>query len=280
MAGNFRELLRLWSKYASMDLLRLMRSRRTALIVISSDVVLNVAVVSTSLLLAQRFNGIGRWDKYQIFFMLGYAMTVNGLLNIFFGYNLRMISRRIGRGQLDHMLLQPPPFWRTFITEGFIPFSEPSVLVIAGAFMGWSAGRMPAEISAVWIVALIINLLASACVLLSFQISWGAIAFWAPMSAEEINSSTNRMVASLGTLPLDAVTIGLRGVLVTVVPVGLTAWLPARELAGPGEVGLGALATPLAAPVFALLALLIFRKGLAHYAEIGSQRYLAFGHRR
>jgi ABC-type uncharacterized transport system permease subunit len=146
--------------------------------------------------------------------------------------------------------------------------------------MGWSATRLPVDISAVWIVALVVNLIASACVAMSFQLSWGAIAFWAPMSAEEISSSTNRMMSQLGTLPLDAVVIGLRAVLITVVPVGLTAWRPVREIAEPGGPGLGALATPLAAPVFLIFALLIFRKGLAHYAEIGSQRYLSFGHRR
>ncbi len=280
MAGRARELTRLWSKYAGMNLLTLIRSRRSAAIEIGTDVVLNVAVVSTSLLLAQRFNGIGQWDKYQIFFMLGYAMTVNGALNIFFGYNLRMISRRIGRGQLDHMLLQPQPFWRTFITEGFMPFSEPSVLVIAGAFMGWSAARLPAGVTALWVIALVANLIASGGIVMAFQVIWGAIAFWAPMSAEEISSSTNRMVLQLGTLPLNVVATGLQATLVTVVPVGLTAWLPARELAGPGGPGLGALATPLAAPVFLILAVLTFRRGLAHYAEIGSQRYLSFGHRR
>ena len=55
--------------------------------------------------------------------MLGYAALVRGLLDMGFSYNVLHISRRIGRGQMDHTLVQPQPVWMGLLTEGFMPFS-------------------------------------------------------------------------------------------------------------------------------------------------------------
>ena len=50
-------------------------------------------------------------------------------MNMFFGYNVLTISRRLGRGQLDHTLVQPQPIWLSLLTEGFMPFSGSPVLL-------------------------------------------------------------------------------------------------------------------------------------------------------
>ena len=61
-------------------------------------------------------------------FLLGYALLVRGVIDTFFNYNVAFISRRIGRGQLDHMLVQPQPLWMALLTEGFAPFSGSGML--------------------------------------------------------------------------------------------------------------------------------------------------------
>ena len=39
-------------------------------------------------MLAERFNGIGAWSKPQMIFMLGYAITAMGVLDLFFNFNV------------------------------------------------------------------------------------------------------------------------------------------------------------------------------------------------
>lgn len=277
---GLRQLLRMWGLFARMDLLWLSRGTRDALIWVVSDLVARLAGITTTLLLAERFNGIGHWSKAQILFMLGYAMVVGGVLDTLFGYNIKMISRRIGRGQLDHMLVQPQPLWRLIVTEGFMPYSQPIVVVVAGALLAWSSIQLPLEVTPLWLLLVAGNLLASAVIVLAVQLGWGSLAFWAPRAAEEITMSTDAMVGGLGTLPLDNVPRMLLGGLLTAMPVGFVAWVPARALTGVAPVFPGGFVTLVAAPVFLTAAVLVFRKGLRHYGRVGSQRYSPFGHRR
>src|SRR5262245_56329604 len=111
------KLFRLWGLYARMDLLWVTRDLKMFLIWYTSDMVFSVASITGMLLLAERFSGIGDWNQAQIVFMLGYAAVAAGLVEVFFGYNVCMISRRLGRGQLDHTLIQPQPLWLSLLTE-------------------------------------------------------------------------------------------------------------------------------------------------------------------
>ncbi|GAB3422951.1 ABC-2 transporter permease [Flindersiella endophytica] len=275
-----RQLFRMWRLYAGMDLLWIARGVRDALLWILAGLLTRLAGITTTLLLAERFGGIGQWSKAQILFMLAYAMVVGSVLDMLFGYNLKMISRRIGRGQLDHMLVAPQPLWRQFVTEGFMPASQPWEVLVATGLMVWAGSLLSLAVTPGWMVVLLVNLLASAVIVLSLQIAWGSLAFWAPRAAEEINSSTNRMAAQLGNLPLDNVPRLLLGGLLTAVPVGFVAWLPSRAVVGVSPLFPGGLFAPLAAPLFLAAAVFVFRKGLQHYVRVGSGRYSSFGHRR
>ena len=131
-------------------------------------------------------------DAAGILFMLGYALLVRGLIDILFAYNVGFISRRIGRGQLDHMLIQPQPIWMALLTEGFTPFSGSGMLLpgLGLLLLGRArpAGRC-AHARPGW-RCWCSTWSASAAVVLAFNYCWGSLAFWAPRAAEEINSST------------------------------------------------------------------------------------------
>jgi len=277
--NKIRRVLHLWGLYARMDALWITRDLKMFLSWSISDTLVNVGGLFAMLLLAQRFAGIGSWSKVQVLFLLSYSAICGGLIEVFFGFNIANISRRVGRGQLDHVLIQPQPLWMSLLTEGFCPFSG-SVVMAPGIFlMAWALPRLGIHLSAAWYGALLLNMVASTAITLSFQYLWGSIAFWAPRAAEEINSSTSRLLGELRQYPLDglapALTAGLRGVL----PVGFLGWAPSRALLGLDSRPLSLLITPVAAVGFGLIAVSIFQKGLIHYGRTGSQRYLSFGHR-
>lgn len=280
MRQTVMRVFRLWRLYGTMDLLWMLRDARSLALFVASDAIVSVASVTGMLLLAERFNGIGPWSKSQIIFMLGYAMLVTGLPSVLFNYNVAFISRRVGRGQLDHTLIQPQPLWMAFLTEGFSPFSAIMEIVPGLALLSWALGRVGVTATPGWMALLTLNLLSSMTIALSFSFVLGSLAFWAPRAAEEVNSASWKVIDQIKSFPLDSVGTVVGGGLLSIVPVGFVAWYPCRALLGIDRSAAGSVVTPLAALLFATLAALVFRKGLQQYGRTGSQRYLSFGHRR
>jgi ABC-2 type transport system permease protein len=266
--------------YAYLDFLWMTQDARRFLTFWLSDLLVAVAGVTAALLIPQTFGGIGPWDKHQIAFMLGFGLLAHGLLDVFFGFNVKFISRRVGRGQLDHSLQQPHSLLTTIVTEGFVPFSGACALVPGISLIIWSSVRLGLEIRPDWVAAFVVQLVAAGVITMSFHFGWATFAFWAPRGAEEISSSTNRLLDQTRAYPLDGLSSAVLGALMTVVPVGLLAWYPSRALLGLERSPLALWLAPAAAVVFLLIATLAFRRGLAHYAHTGSVRYTDFGHRR
>src|SRR6266511_4158487 len=176
MAASVRRVMELWGLYARLDMLYVLRGSQTALSFYLSDLIMGVAAVTAMFLLAQRFDGIPPWTRDQMLFLLGYALLVRGTIDVFFNYNISFISRRIGRGQLDHVLVQPQPRWMLLL---------PGLLLI-----GWSLVQLQVPLTLAWLGLLAMSLVCSVVVVLAFSYAWGSLAFWAPRSAEELNSST------------------------------------------------------------------------------------------
>jgi ABC-2 type transport system permease protein len=280
-SAGVSRLLRLWRLYAGMDLMYIARGPRVAITYYLSDLVIGIAAATATFLLAARFDGIGAWSRPQVLFLLGYALLVRMLVDLFFNYNLAHISRRIGRGQLDHLLIQPQPLWMTFITEGFAPLTGSGMLLPTAFLMISASQQLSLTLSPGWWALFVVDVLASVAIVQAFEYAWGSVAFWAPRAAEEINSHTWDLLQTLIPFPLD----GLSGLaltsLLTIVPAGLVAWYPARALLGIRPVSWAdAASLPAAAILFAAFATWTFTRGLRHYGRTGSSRYLDYGHRR
>ncbi len=274
---------RLWGAQARIDALVLLRGPRVALSWYAADLLIAGSGVTATFLLAARFDGIGGWSEREVLFMLGFALAARGLLDFFCGWNVAFVSRKIGRGQLDHTLLQPQPLPVALLLEGFAPVTGSPALLAGIGLLTFASVRLGIEPGPGWLALLALNLLAAAVIMLAFAYAWGSLAFFAPRGAEEINSQTMRLIEQLRVFPLDGVPRVLRVGMLTVVPAGLAAWLPSGALLGktPGAWGaVGALVTPLCAVAFAGLAVWIFRRGLLHYGRTGSVRYLDYGFRR
>jgi ABC-2 type transport system permease protein len=197
-----------------------------------------------------------------------------------FGYNVLWISRRIGRGQLDHLLIQPRPLWKALLTEGFIPSSMWPALIPGITLTAWSLANIQMTMDFAWWAAYTVNLLSGVAIVTAFSYIWGSLAFWAPVGAEELSSNVLNLLSELKPFPLDGLGRGLKMSLLSIIPAGFVAWFPAGALLGFRDTQTALLVTPVAALALGLLAALIFKRGLAHYARTGSQRYTDFGHRR
>jgi ABC-2 type transport system permease protein len=263
-----------------MDLAFLLRSPGLALYYLALDAVLLPSAGAVTFLLAERLAGLGEWSVAQITFLLGYATIVEGILAVGFTYNVSHISRRIGRGQFDHLLVQPQPLWLSLLSEGFAPLTGGASLFVGVAILSWSLAHLPITPDAAWWGLFLANVGASVIAVLGAMFAWSALAFWAPVAAEEVATSVHEALQSLGVFPLDGLGTALRLGLLVAIPAGFVAWLPARALLGVGASLTPIWLTPVAAVAFAAVGAAAFRAGLSRYRQVGSSRYSDFGHRR
>lgn len=265
--------------HAHLDFMFMTRDFKFFLLNICSDLITSLAGVTAVFLLAERFGGIGIWTRVQVIFLLGYGTLVSGVMEAFFGYNVLHVSRRLGRGQFDHTLIQPRPVWMALVTEGFMPFSGCWTLLTGLGIIVWSLPALGLTLSPSWCMAFGVNLLSSCAVVAAFSFVWGSLAFRAPAAAEEISSWATRMLTQLKAFPLDGVGTVLTYSLLSVLPVGLVSWYPCRILLGVQGGTAGLWHTPMAACILVVFAVCVFRKGMVYYGKTGAQRYLPWGHR-
>lgn len=277
---QLRRLVALYRIQLTMDFIWVVRDFRNFVTYYLCEIVLGAASVATTLLLAERFGGFGGWSRDQVLFMLGYAATASGVLETIFAFNVRFISRVIGRGQVDHWLVQPLRLPVAILAQGFAPFTGSAQTLPGLVLLVWAVPRAGVAVTPGWLALFAVNMAASTLIWMSYSFVWGSLAFWAPRAAEEVSSSAGRAVAQLQVFPLDGVPGPLVAGLVTSVPAGLIAWYPSRALLGLDPSPMAAFGTPLAALAAVTVAWWIFTRGLSHYARVGSSRYLSFGFRR
>lgn len=277
MVDKIKTLIRMFKIYGKMDLLWFLRDTKYCLMYIFSDMISTLAVVVGVFLLAVKFDGIGGMTEKEIIFMLGYSVLVEGVFTLFFiSNNAGQISRTIGRGQMDHKMIQPLPVWIQLATEGFSPVSGNGVLLCGIGLVYYSISSSEINVSGIWIVLLLINLIASCTIMISTIYMLSCIAFYAPAAAEEIALVGIGMFESLKNYPLGGMNKSTQIFFCSLIPVGMIAWFPSRILLGKFDIMIFMIMT---AAIFIVLAVLIFKKGMRYYAKYGSPRYSSFGHR-
>ena len=273
-------ILRLFGIAAKMDLMWLMRDTKYAIAGILADIISNIAVVSSVFLISVRFGGIGGMSSDEVLFMMAYSTLVTGIFILFGSGNNIHISRIIGRGQIEHLFLQPLPLKVQLATCGFIPFTGGSNFIVGVILMVIAVQRLGLEVTFGWILMLIAYLLTTMTIIVARAYLVSTMAFYAPVGAEEITYLAIDGTWMLSTFPLSGMPPLLQYGLVTLMPEGLMAWFPALCLLGRPPLEVGPFYPMLFAILIATVATLLFRKGMKHYVTKGSNRYVPYGYRR
>jgi len=264
-----------------MDLAWLLRDRTFAILAIFADMISNLSSVTGVFLLAWRFDGIGGMSRFEVLFMLAYATIITGIFQTFCsGGNTGHISRRIGRGQLEHMFIQPMSLPSQLATEGFIPFSGSSNLISGIIMMIIATANLGIPLPWWWVLSLISNLMVTFAIILGNSYLASSLTFYAPVQAEEISSYVIDAFGHISTFPLSSMPLRLQIPLITFIPTGLLAWFPTLALFGNAPFNLPAWYPLLFAMVLWVIAMYFFRKGLNYYVKKGINRYHPMGHRR
>lgn len=283
---NFKILIRLYRQYAKMDLLWFLRDTRYFFIQLVSDVVSGGCTIAGVCLLSANFKDFSGMTQNEILFMMGYALFIDGIYMVFFiGNNTGMVSRIIGRGQLDHIMIQPVPLWAELLAQGFSPVSGSPIMIFGTGLTAYGAIKAGLPINAFTVMLFLFYSICSIVIVMSFIYLISCSAFYAPAAAEEIAGVGKELFTSLKTYPLGNMKGFQKHIFLSMIPVGLCAWLPATLLIKAGRYGLDgilipeAFYLPIAAAIFSFIATITFKKGMKHYETYGSPRYSGFGHR-
>ncbi len=283
---NFKILIRLYRQYAKMDLLWFLRDTRYFFIQLVSDVVSGGCTIAGVCLLSANFKNFSGMTQNEILFMMGYALFIDGIFMVFFiGNNTGMVSRIIGRGQLDHIMIQPVPLWAELLAQGFSPVSGSPIMIFGTGLTAYGAIRAGLPINAFTILLFLFYSICSIVIVMSFIYLISCSAFYAPAAAEEIAGVGRELFSSLKTYPLGNMNGFQKHLFLSLIPVGLCAWLPSTLLIKAGRFGLDgilipeAFYLPIAAAIFSFIATITFKKGMKYYETYGSPRYSGFGHR-
>lgn len=274
-----KRIFRLWKLYARMDWVYTTQDPFTACVTILCETIMALSSFAGVALLSVQFGGSGGLTSDEVLVMLSFHIFAKGLESLLFGnYNVGEISRRIGRAQVDHMLIQPLPLWMQLLTEGFMPVSGSESMLCGLAALILFVPKSGITVTPLWIALLAILALSRIFIRLAIAYIAGSAAFWEPVGCEELSDVLLGLCDTVSDYPLSGMPRAVVGLLCTAVPLGALTYLPGLILLG----RLDALWT--AWPVFIAIVLAsaaatLFRKGMKHYVKVGCARYKAMGHR-
>jgi len=273
-------IFKLFAISAKMDMVWLLRDTKYAVMGVCGDMINNLATVSGVFLIAVRFGGIGGMSTDEVLFMMAYSTLITGIFTLFGASNNIHISRIIGRGQLEHMFMQPLSLKLQLSTCGFAPFTGGGNFIVGVVLMVIAVNRLGLQISAGWMLTLAAYLMTTMVIIIARAYLVSSAAFYAPVAAEEITNTAIDETWLLSTFPLSGMPRFIQIPLLTILPEGLMAWFPSLVLLGRMQAGLLALYPMLFALLIALTASYFFKKGLKYYVTKGSNRYVPYGFRR
>lgn len=212
-------------------------------------------------------SSLGGWSLWQIAVLHGVVMTADGLREMF-ADGVWKLRADVNTGSFDRVLVRPiPPALQQITALASIHGIGNAGLGLAVLIVGLTRSGMDWHW---WSVPLL--LLAVLCgTVLNTAISFltNMIAFWEP-AAQSAFPTFVALMRDFAKFPLDIYGAAIRIVVTILLPYGLISYYPSRLALGVGQTSGWWAVTPLiAAGAAALLASLIWRRGLNRYQGVG-----------
>lgn len=232
---------------------------------IVTDIFWYVAQITTFEVLYRHTNVIGHWTLPQTRVFLGMLFVVDAFYMILLQENLDRFSEKVTKGQLDLLLAKPvnSQFMASFQKVSTALFGN---LTIGTAWLVWSLTQLPDFnwLRLLWLLVLIPTGF-TVLYALRFMMSATSVIF---TKAENLQFVWYQFY-KLAMRPDSIYQPWLRFVLITAIPVGLVASLPARALLDPPDFGLFIWAT-LLGPILVWISRRYWNYALGKYSSASS----------
>lgn len=206
------------------------------------------------------------WSQSDAIIVVGFFITLTGLLDAFIDPNLSAVVEHVRQGTFDFLLLKPVDAQLLVSVHRTAPAKLPHVIV-GVVVAGYGAARLPAAPRLIDVLAALLLLLSGAGVLHSLWTIVVSLSF--KFVRVDNLSYLLRAVIDAGRWPLAFYPVAVRVVLTFIVPVGLMTTYPALALRGTLTQSGVAIALAVSA-AFALLARLTWQRAVRQYASASS----------
>ncbi|MBB3111131.1 ABC-2 type transport system permease protein [Paenibacillus phyllosphaerae] len=216
-----------------------------------------------------KFGGVGGWGVYEVGYLFA-LMMFNRALYRMFASEINGFEKYLVEGLLDQLLLRPVPVLLVLMTRQFRPML--GELFLGGTILTLSLQQLDAAGQIVWYTALAKSfaaILSGAIFTFSFGVLTATVGFWTHR-IDDLRRITDDATTNACYYPLTIYPGWMRMMLLTVLPMGFTSYVPALHIIR-GEIGVWVLpATLLFALLLLMGALRFWRFGIAHYQSTGT----------
>jgi ABC-2 type transport system permease protein len=234
---------------------------------IASALILIMGVVSLEIIFAQ-VDHIAGWNKYQVFWMLGYFYLIRALYNTFF-INTLNLGYWIRQGSLDIYITRPlGTFFQLLSTGRYnteLPLDEYLIglglMIVAESHID----IIPGLSGLLYLVfALVFCTMIYTCIM--FLLS--AASFWIIKSnaLHELVGSIERLIE----YPLNIYNLTIKIILTTILPFGFISFYPSQYFFSFEDNKVFIFCIPVVALILILLSRLVWKKGLQTYQSPGA----------
>lgn len=214
---------------------------------------------------------LGGFDLPEVALLYGVSCLSLGIADLLVG-NCERLGRKVRDGSFDTMLIRPVPALVQVATDAFslrrLGRIAQSLLVL-----GWAVAVLPIMWTLSTVAMLVAAVLGGIAIFSAVFVLGGAFQFWAGDSAEVANAFTYGG-NYLTQYPLTIYPGHVVKAITFLVPIAFVNWYPVlfvlgREVPGGLPSALRFL-SPLVAAVMAVVAALVWRRGVGHYRSTGS----------
>ncbi|MEK3912665.1 ABC transporter permease [Paenibacillus sp. FSL H7-0331] len=215
-----------------------------------------------------RFNGIQGWGVYEI----GYLFTIMMFTRAFYrilASEVNGFEKYLVQGLLDGLLIRPAPVLLVLMTRNFRPML--GELILGTILVSICLHHLMASGQVTWWAIPLTGVVVASGTMITFSIglATAAVGFWTHR-IDDLQRITDNAGTIAGQYPLTIYPQWMRVVLLTIVPMGFTAYVPSlyviRGEQGPWVV----VVTLLVAILLLLAALRLWRYGISHYQSTGT----------
>lgn len=232
---------------------------------ILNDIIWYAAQIFTFEVLFLHTKLIGSWDVYQTRVFLGVLFIVDALFMILLQENLDRFSEKVRKGELDLLLTKP------INSQFMISFQKVSVSCIGNLMiaMGWFISSLINLGNVSWEKAIWIILLAPCGFIILYSIRFCMAALSVILVRADNLQFVWYQLYRLGMRPDSIYLRWLQIIILTILPVGLIASVPARAILDPPETWVYAWSL-IAAPLTLWLSSRFWKFALTKYQSASS----------
>ncbi|WP_309121985.1 ABC-2 family transporter protein [Paenibacillus sp.] len=214
-----------------------------------------------------RFDHVKQWNVYEIGYLYAVIILAKMLYRTFTS-DMHHIEKYLVTGDLDQLMVRPVPVLFGLMTANVKLL--PGELVQGTAVLSVCIGAMlrSGQLEPWAIPLTIYSILVGAVILSAIGLATATVGFWTTQ-VDDLQSFTEDAARNAGQYPLTLYPDWLKGILLTLLPVGFVNYLPALYLLK-GELGPWVFAATGGVAIFAMgLALRFWRFGIRRYQSTG-----------